>query len=103
MAADWPALTSTLNDPVDEALFLGDDLQSSVGNGLVQLATLTLEIKQSAVTLISGTIKVMTYVQGRETSTIEEVAIDAGSGYAEVSTGGRRLHAFAALPPAGGL
>ena len=36
-AADWPALTSTLNDPVDEALLLGDDLQSSVGNGLVQL------------------------------------------------------------------
>jgi hypothetical protein len=29
VAADWPALTSTLNDPVDEALFLGDDLQSS--------------------------------------------------------------------------
>ena len=36
-AADWPALTSTLNDPVDAALLLGDDLQSSVGNGLVQL------------------------------------------------------------------
>ena len=59
MSADWPALTSTLNDPVDEALFLGDDLQSSVGNGFVQLATLTLEIKQSAVTLINGTIKVL--------------------------------------------
>ena len=58
-AVDWPALTSTLNDPVDEALFLGDDLQSSVGNGFVQLATLTLEIKQSAVTLINGTIKVL--------------------------------------------
>ena len=97
-AADWPALTSTLNDPVDEALLLGDDLQSSVGNGLVQLATLTLEIKQSAVTLISGTIKVVTYVQGGVTSTIEDVAIDAGSGYAEVSTGGRRLHALAAVP-----
>ena len=63
MSADWPALTSTLNDPVDEALFLGDDLQSAVGNGLVQLATLTLEVKQSAVTQLSGIIKVVTYVQ----------------------------------------
>ena len=49
-------------------------------------------------TLISGTIKVVTYVQGGATSTIEEVDIDAGHGYAQVSTGGRRLHALAALP-----
>ena len=49
-------------------------------------------------TLISGTIKVVTYVQGGATSTIEEVDIDAGHGYAQVSTGGRRLHALAAVP-----
>ena len=66
---------------VSQALFLGDNLQSSVGDGLVQLATLTLKIKQSAVTLISGTIKVITYVQAGQTHSIEEVAIDAGKGY----------------------
>ena len=41
----------------------------------------------------------MTYVQGGLTSTIEEVAIDAGAGYAELSTSGRRLRALAAVPP----
>ena len=98
-AADWPALTSTLNDPVDEALFLGDDLQSSVGHGLVQLATLTLEIKQSAVTLLSGTVKVVTYVQGGQTYSIEEAAIDAGHGYAEVSMGILRARALGTVAP----
>jgi hypothetical protein len=99
MAADWPALTSTLNDPVDEALFLGDDLQSSVGNGLVQLATLTLEIKQSAVTRLYGTVKVVTYVQGGQTYSIEEAAIDAGYGYAEVSMGILRARALGTVAP----
>jgi hypothetical protein len=53
------------------------------------------------VTLISGIIKVVTYVQGELTSTIEDAAIDAGSGYAAVSAGGRRLHALAAVPSYG--
>ena len=98
-AVDWPTLTSTLNDPVDEALFLGDDLQSSVGNGLVQLATLTLEIKQSAVTRLYGTVKVVTYVQGGQTYSIEEAAIDAGLGYAELSMGILRVRALGTLAP----
>jgi len=102
-AADWPALTSTLNDPVNQALFLGDDLQSSVGNGLVQLATLTLEIKQSAVTLISGTVKVVTYVQGGQTYKIQDEAIDAGQGYAEVGVRTLRARALHATVPSRAL
>ena len=99
-AADWPTLTSTLNDPVNEALFLGDDLQSTVGNGLVQLATLTLQIKESAVTALTGTIKVVTYEKNGQTHTIEDVAIDAGTGYAEVSNDRRRLRELGSAVPA---
>ena len=102
-AVDWPALTSTLNDPVNQALFLGDDLQSTVGNGLVQLATLTLEIKRRAVTLISGTVKVVTYVQGGQTYKIQEEAIDAGQGYAEVGGGTLRARALSATVPSRAL
>ena len=101
-AIDWPALTSTLNDPVNQALFLGDDLQSTVGNGLVQLATLTLEIKRRAVTLISGTVKVVTYVQGGQTYKIQDEAIDAGHGYADVG-GGTRARALSATVPSRAL
>jgi hypothetical protein len=100
---DWPSLTSTLNDPVNQALFLGDNLESTVGNKLVQLATLTLEIKRSAVTLISGTVKVVTYVQGGQTYKIQEEAIDAGQGYAEVGGGTLRARALSATVPSRAL
>ena len=52
----WP--TVTLNDPVDEALLVGNKDGASAPSGVVQLATLHLELQPGAagVTLISGTV-----------------------------------------------
>ena len=46
-------------------------------------------------TLISGTVKVVTYVQGGQTYKIQDEAIAAGQGYAEVG-GGTRARALSA-------
>ena len=55
-AAFFSGPTVTLNDPVDEALLVGNKDGSVAPSGLVQLLTLTLEVQAGAsgVTLISG-------------------------------------------------
>ncbi|KAL1518511.1 hypothetical protein AB1Y20_002800 [Prymnesium parvum] len=94
--------TCTLNDPLERAKLIATDTGSQVTGSSVLLGTFTLAVQASSVTLLSGTIVELVRNTNGGTTEVRtsDVPIVAGRGYADVQTGGRRLHRAAKAPRA---
>jgi len=102
--AAFPQPTVTLNDPINEALLVGNTNGASApGSGLVQLATLQLRRQASGVAYIGGTVVgLITCVacDGSDDDDVTELGpISAGAGFADLSSRRRRRATAVAAPP----
>jgi hypothetical protein len=101
---DMGGFTCTINDPIDRAQLVGVDVSSTLQGSYVLLGTVSLSVRMSAVTLLSGEIvELVRHATGSSTqlSRVSMVPIAAGHGYAAVfGTGGRRMDERLLVPPA---
>ena len=86
--------TCTLNDPLERAKLIATDTASQASGSSVLLGSFTLSVQASSVTLLSGSIvELVRNTNGGSTEVrISDESLVAGRGYADVQTGGRRLH-----------
>ena len=91
--------TCTLNDPTDQVKLIATDTASTSSGSNVLLGTFTLRVQPQAsgVTLLSGTIVELVRNTPAEVRT-SNIALVAGQGYADVSSGGRLLSQVAVTP-----
>ncbi|KOO35938.1 hypothetical protein Ctob_015209 [Chrysochromulina tobinii] len=84
---DMGGFTCTINDPIDRAQLVGVDVSSTLQGSYVLLGTVSLSVRMSAVTLLSGEIvELVRHATGSSTqlSRVSMVPIAAGHGYAAV-------------------
>ena len=92
--AQYPGAVVTLNSPPSLIKLVANDAVSQLSGLSIPLATARLRVVQSGVTLITGSIIELISIHNGQTIRVQERPIDAGTGYAALSTAARRTRSL---------
>ncbi len=101
-AGGMSGVASGLNDPPSEAVLAAAD-SASTATGTITIGTIALQVVGTGVTLISATIIDMTTSLSGTNTRSQNVAVDSGHGYADITSSRRQRQSrrlLESLPPA---
>jgi hypothetical protein len=101
-AGGFSGVVEQLNDPPSVAVLAAAD-SASTATGTIDIGTIKLQVVGTGVTLISATVIDMTVSSGGVNTRIQNVAVDTGHGFSDITSSRRQRQSrrlLESLPPA---